>query len=158
MAEPFSIVAGAINITSAFNTCINSFEYVRFCCHFRRDFETSQLALNCARLRLMQWSESVNIYDDLKLYRQNTTATEIQLTKDALLQILVLFADAESISKKYKLTAKADKDLSANSSGDIDPKMVAGLLLKTFSNRSSHSSTGLRNYFPAPQAQTTLVQ
>jgi hypothetical protein len=60
----------------------------------------------------------------------------------------VLFADAESISKKYKLTAKADEDLSAYSSGDIDLKMVAGPLLKTFSNRSSHLLTGSRNYSP----------
>jgi uncharacterized small protein (DUF1192 family) len=41
-----------------------------------------------------------------------------------LLQILVLFADTESISKKYKLTAKAGEDLSAYSTGDMDPKMV----------------------------------
>ena len=44
--------------------------------------------------------------------------------KDALLQILVLFVDTESISKKYKLTAKAGKDLLAYSTGDMDPKMV----------------------------------
>jgi uncharacterized small protein (DUF1192 family) len=36
----------------------------------------------------------------------------------------VLFADTESISKKYKLTAKAGEDLSVYSAGDIDPKMV----------------------------------
>jgi hypothetical protein len=50
--------------------------------------------------------------------------TEIQLIKDALLQIIMLFADTESISKKYKLIAKAGEDLLAYSIDDMDPKMV----------------------------------
>jgi uncharacterized small protein (DUF1192 family) len=124
MAEPFSIVASAIGIASAFTTCIDCFEYVQFGRHFGRDFETCQLALNCARLHLTRWGESVNIYNDPKLGRQDATTTEIQLAKDALLQILVLFADTKSISKKYKLTAKAGEDLSAYSTGDMDPKIV----------------------------------
>ena len=124
MAEPFGIVAGAIGIASAFTACVDCFEYVQFGRHFGRDFETSQLALNCARLRLIRWGESVNIYDDPKLGRQDATTTEIQLAKDSLLQILVLFADTESISKKYKLTAKAGEDLSAYSTCDMDPKIV----------------------------------
>jgi hypothetical protein len=41
-----------------------------------------------------------------------------------LFQIIVLFGDTESISKKYKLTAKAGEDLLAYSTGDMDPKMV----------------------------------
>jgi hypothetical protein len=36
----------------------------------------------------------------------------------------VLFADTESISKKYKLNAKAGGDFSAYSTGDMDPEMV----------------------------------
>jgi hypothetical protein len=100
MAEPFGIVAGTIGIASAFTACVDCFEYVQFSRHFGRDFQTSQLALNSARLRLTRWGESVNIYDNPKLGRQDTTATEIQLAKDSLLQILVLFADTESISKK----------------------------------------------------------
>jgi hypothetical protein len=36
----------------------------------------------------------------------------------------VLFADTESISKKYKLIAKAGEDLLAYLIGNIDPKMV----------------------------------
>jgi hypothetical protein len=124
MAEPFGVVAGATGIASAFTACVDCFEYVQFGRHFGRDFQTSQLALNCARLRPTRWGESVKIYDDPKLGRQDATTTEIQLAKDALLQIIVLFADTESISKKYKLTAKAGEDLSAYSTGDMNPKMV----------------------------------
>lgn len=36
----------------------------------------------------------------------------------------MLFADTDSISQKYRLTAKAGEDLSAYLTGDIDPKMV----------------------------------
>jgi hypothetical protein len=124
MEEPFGIVTGAIGIASVFSAYVDCFKYVQFGRHFGRDFEPSQLALHCARLRLTQWGESVNIYDDAKLGRQDATATEIQLAKDTLLQILVLFTDTENISKKYKLTLKAGEDLSVYSTGDMDPKMV----------------------------------
>jgi hypothetical protein len=84
ITEPFGIISGAIGIASAFTAYVDCFEYVQFGRHFGRDFQTSQLALNCARLRLTRWGESVKIYDDLKLGRQDATTTEIQLTKDAL--------------------------------------------------------------------------
>jgi hypothetical protein len=186
MAEPFGIVAGVIGIASAFAACVDCFEYVQFGRHFGRDFQTSQLALDCARLRLARWGESVNIYGDPKLGRQDATLTEIQLAKDVLLQILVLFADTEGTSKKYKLTAKAGEDLSAYSTGDMDPKMVVldnkmkslavqrqknGRFLKLASWALYHRSTlkdlleqivslldELERLFPAPQSQTTLVQ
>lgn len=124
MAEPFDIVAGAIGVASAFTACVDCFEYVQFVRHFGRDFQTSKLALDCARLRLTRWGESVNIYEDPKLGRQDATAAETQLAKDAMLQILKLFGDTESISKKYKLTATASEDLSVYSTTDMDPKMV----------------------------------
>ncbi|KAH6721997.1 hypothetical protein BKA61DRAFT_666747 [Leptodontidium sp. MPI-SDFR-AT-0119] len=54
MAELFGIVSGAIGIASAFTACVDCFE-----------------------LRLTRWGESVNIYDDLKLGRQDATAAEI---------------------------------------------------------------------------------
>ncbi|OBT93596.1 hypothetical protein VE01_08371 [Pseudogymnoascus verrucosus] len=106
MAEPFGIVSGAIRIASAFTACVDCFEYVQFGRHFGRDFQTSQLTLNCLRLRLTQWGESVNIYDDPKLGRQDAAATDFELAKDAL------------------STAKAGEDLLAYSIGDMDPKMV----------------------------------
>lgn len=36
----------------------------------------------------------------------------------------MLFADSESISKKYKLTVRTGEDLLAYLIGDIDPKIV----------------------------------
>jgi hypothetical protein len=186
MAEPFGIVSSAIGIASAFTACVDCFEYVQFGRYFGRDFQTDQLALNCARLRLTRWGASINIYDDPKLGRHDATAIEIQLAKDTLLQILVLFADTEGISKKYKLSAKAGEDLSVYSTGDMDPTMVAlhnkmkslaikrqkgSRLLKLSSWALYHRSTlkdlleqivslidEIERLFPAPQAQTMLVQ
>ena len=98
----------------------------------------------------------------------------------------MLFADTESISKKYKLTAKAGEDLSAYSTGDMDPKMAVldnkmkdlatqrrkkGRFLKLASWALYHKSTlndlleqivslidEIEKLFPASQTQTTLVQ
>ncbi|KIM95398.1 hypothetical protein OIDMADRAFT_134549 [Oidiodendron maius Zn] len=186
MAEPFGVVAGAIGIASAFTACVGCFEYVQFGRRFGRDFQTDQLALSCARLRLTRWGESVDIYNDPRLGKSNATVTEIQVAKDTLLQILVLFADTEAISKKYKLAAKAGDDLSVFSTGDMDPTLIAldnkmkGLAMKRqkrsrFLKLTSwalyHKSelTGLlegivslidsiEKLFPAAEAQTKLVR
>lgn len=48
-----------------------------------------------------------------------------KLAKDTLLQILVLFAHTEEISKKYKLTTKVSEDLSAFLATDMDPALLA---------------------------------
>jgi len=186
MAEPFGIVAGAIGLATTFTACIDCFEYIQFGRHFGRDFQTDQLVLSCARLRLTRWGESVNIYDDPKLGRPDATAKEIQVAKDTLLQILVLFANTEGISKKYKLTAKAGEDLSTFSTGDMDSTVVAlnnkmkGLaikrqrgsrLLKLTSWALYHRSEfkdlleqiislidNIEKLFPAPETQITLVR
>lgn len=98
----------------------------------------------------------------------------------------MLFANTESISKTNKLTAKAGEDLSAYSTDDMDPKMIAldnkmkglaiqrqkrGRFLKLTSWALYHRSTlkdlleqiaslldEIERLFPAPQARTTLVQ
>jgi hypothetical protein len=125
MAEPFGIVSGAISIASAFTACVDCFEYIQFGRQFGRDFQTNQLVLSCARLRLTRWGESVNVYDDPNLGNPDATAPEIQLAKDTLLQILVLFAQTEEISNKYKLNAKVGEDLSSFSATDMDPALMA---------------------------------
>lgn len=187
MAEPFGIVAGAMSIAAIFTSCVDCFERIQFGRHFGRDFQTKQLMLNCVRLRLTRWGESVQIYDDVpKLGSQHASPANIQFVKDALLQILVLFADSESISKKYKLTAKPGEDLSAYSTGDMDPQMMVlhnktealaiqrqkkGRFLKRAGWALYHRSAltdlldqivplidNMESLFPAPQVQDTLVQ
>lgn len=120
MAEPFGIATGIISIATIFTACVECFEYVQFGRHFGRDFQNNQLALTCARLRLTRWGESVHVYDDPKLGKIDASAAEIQLAKDILIQILVLFAHTESISKKFKSTAKNEEAFATFATSDMD--------------------------------------
>ena len=125
MAEPFGLVAGAISVSAAFTACVDCFGYIQFGRHFGRDFQTDQLSLSCAKLRLTRWGQAVDIYNDPKLGKPDATSTEIQAAKDTLLHILALFADSEDISNKYRLGAKAGEDLALLSATDMDPAVVA---------------------------------
>jgi hypothetical protein len=125
MAEPFSIVAGDVGIAAAFTACVDCFNYVQLGRRFGRDYQTDILSLNCARLRLTRWGQAVNIYRDPRLGRADATAAEVQTAKDTLFQILVLFADTESISKNYKLKAGVGEDLSVFMADDMDPRVMA---------------------------------
>ncbi|KFY93176.1 hypothetical protein V500_03861 [Pseudogymnoascus sp. VKM F-4518 (FW-2643)] len=186
MAEPFGISAGAIGIAAAFSACIECFAYIQFGRHFGRDFQTDQLTLSCARLRLARWGESVDIYNDSKLGKVDATVTQIQVAKDTLFQILVLFAETESISKNYKSAAKTGEDLSPFSTDDMDRTIVAldnkmerlavkrqkGSRLRKLTSWALYHRTELKellkdivslidsieNLFPAPEAQMTLVR
>jgi uncharacterized small protein (DUF1192 family) len=125
MAEPFGIVAGAVGIATAFRACIDCFEYIQFSHHFGRDFQTSLLRLDCARLRLTRWGQAVDVYGDHQLGRPQATADEIQIAKHTIFQIITLFEDTEKISKKYRLNAKSADELTTYSVGDMDARIVA---------------------------------
>jgi hypothetical protein len=185
MAEPFGIVAGAVGIAAAFTTCVDCFEFIQLGRHFGRDFQTNLLTLNCARLRLTRWGRAINIYNDPQLGNPNASPAEVQTAKDTLIQILVLFANTEKISNKYKLSSNAG-GLSVYSTSDMDPALLAlnnkmrdlaikrqkgtGLLKKTswalyhnseFSKLIEDITTlidNLENLFPAPASQLELVK
>ncbi|MCJ1309529.1 hypothetical protein MMC25_003189 [Agyrium rufum] len=125
MAEPFGIVAGAIGVAAAFTSCVDCFNYIQLGRRFGRDYQTDIISLNCARLRLTRWGQAVDIYGDPRLGRAEATATEVQTAKDALFQILILFADTENISKKYKLKAQDGEDISVFTTDDMDPVVMA---------------------------------
>jgi len=120
MAEVFGIAASAISLALAFTTCVDCFEYIQLGRHFGRDFQTSLITLNCTRLRLSRWGQAVDIYNDPKLGRRDASPAEIQLARDALLQILALFAETEKISKRYKSKANVGDDFSTYSNKDMD--------------------------------------
>jgi hypothetical protein len=69
----------------------------------------------------MSLGEAVNIYEDPQLGDPTASLVELQTAKDTLLQILVLFADSEKVSKKFKLSAK-DGELSQFASTDLAPR------------------------------------
>jgi hypothetical protein len=186
MAEPFGIAAGAVGIAAAFTACVDCFGYVQLGRRFGRDFQTDVLTLSCARLRLTRWGQAVNIYEDPKLGKPDATPAEVQTAQDSLYQILLLFANTEKISKKYKLNATAGGDLSRLLTDDIDPAIMAlnnkmrelairrqkgNSVLKTASWALYHRSEfkklienitslidNVETLFPAPQSQLALVK
>jgi hypothetical protein len=186
MAEPFGIVAGAVGIAAAFTACVDCFEYIQLGRHFGRDYQTDLLSLNSARLRLTRWGHAVNIFEDDKLGRPDATLTEIQTAKDVLFQILVLFAETQKISKRYKPNPQTDDDLSTLSTDNIDPAILSlnnkmkalaikrqkgRSILKTASWALYHRSElkelisnitslidNLEKLFPASQTQLALVK
>ena len=123
MAEPFGIVAGAVSIAATFNACVECFEYVQLGRHFGRDFQTNQIKLDCSKLRLTRWGESVDIHNDPELGYLEPKPTELQTAKKTLFQILALFEDTAKISNQYKLKAKAGDDISVFSTNDMDPSL-----------------------------------
>jgi hypothetical protein len=125
MAEPFGIAAGAVGIAAAFTACVDCFNYVQLGRRFGQDYQTDILSLSCARLRLTRWGQAVDIYGDPNLGRADATAAEVPTAKDILFQILVLFADTERSSKKYKLKSKDGEDLSVFTSDEMDPMVMA---------------------------------
>ncbi|KAI0387575.1 prion-inhibition and propagation-domain-containing protein [Hypomontagnella monticulosa] len=125
MAEAFGIVSGTIGIASIFSTCVECFDYIKIGRRFGKDFQTELLTLGLLKLRLSRWGEAVHVYEDPLLGQPESTAANVRLAKNTLYQILVLLADSEKVSNKYRLVGKPGEDLSALSTADLDAKIGA---------------------------------
>jgi hypothetical protein len=102
---------------------VDCFGYIQLGRHFGKDYQTNLLILSMVRLRLSRWGEAVNIHGDPQLGNPKATREDVQLAKNTLLQILVLFADTEKVSKKFKLTAKSG-DLTSYTAADMEPAIL----------------------------------
>ncbi|KAI1161369.1 small s protein [Nemania serpens] len=125
MSDPFSIAAGAISIATAFTACIDCFNYIQLGRHFGRDYQTCVLLLGCEKMRLARWGEAVHVDKDPMLGKPDAILEETQMAKRTLLQILILFADTEKISKTHKLSAKAGADLPTLTINELDLAVAA---------------------------------
>ncbi|KAI0472457.1 small s protein [Xylaria cf. heliscus] len=125
MSDPFSIAAGAIGIATAFSACIDCFNYIQLGRHFGRDYETCVLLLGAEKMRLARWGEAIHVDQDPKLNGLDGISEETQMAKRTLLQILMLFADTDNISKKHKPSAKAGDDLSALTTNELNLAVAA---------------------------------
>ena len=101
MAEVFGIVAGGVGIAAAFTTCVDCFDYIQVGRHFKRDYQTEMLKLECARYRLTTWGQAVNIYSTHQVSFTDASGDRLRLAKDLLFQILKLFEDARKVSERY---------------------------------------------------------
>jgi hypothetical protein len=127
MAEAAGLVVGVVALAGLFNNTVECFEFVQLGRTFGKDFQTSQLKLDSARLRLSRWGKSLDLDEDVR----NTTLLEgrfgsestIKHAEDLLGQITELFADAEGVSNRYNnRTAPQDDSLVVyNPHTDLDP-------------------------------------
>ncbi|KAI1388289.1 prion-inhibition and propagation-domain-containing protein [Hypoxylon trugodes] len=125
MAEAFGIVSGAVGIAGIFSTCVECFDYIQIGRRFGKDFQTELLTLSLLKLRLSRWGEAVHINEDNQLGQPESLRDNVGLAKDTLYQILVLLADSEKVSSRYRLTAKVGEDLSSLSSTDLEANLGA---------------------------------
>jgi hypothetical protein len=106
MAETASLVLAVVALASLFNNTVECFEFVQLGRAFGKDFQTSQLKLDSARLRLSRWGKSLSLDDDIQdtasLEGRFSPASTVQHAEKLLGQIVELFADAEGVSNKYK--------------------------------------------------------
>lgn len=141
MAEAFGIIAGAVGIATAFTACVDCFEYVQFGRHFKRDFQTDYITLECARLRLTRWGQAVNIYDDPRLNKPDASPEEMELAYDILHQVLVLFASSKEISEKYRAEIEPKENIAVLGRTDLN-SFVAELSNKMRTLAIKHRKNG----------------
>ncbi|KAF4534302.1 uncharacterized protein LTHEOB_3110 [Lasiodiplodia theobromae] len=95
------LAIGALGLAGLFNNAVDCFEFVQLGRNFGRDFGTSQLQLDNARLRLSRWGEFVCIQEN----EGNFPPDALQQVRQTIGQILYLFAQAEEVSNRFKKKA-----------------------------------------------------
>ncbi|KAH6676742.1 prion-inhibition and propagation-domain-containing protein [Halenospora varia] len=119
MAEIFGIVAGAAGLASAFVPCIECFEFIQLGRNFGKDYQTCQLKLDVAALRLSRWGLAVGLGNlpnaEGTIVQPEVVATARELK--ILARILEdMFNNIEEWRKRSeRFEAKAQRDEANNS-------------------------------------------
>ncbi|KAH8881895.1 hypothetical protein GQ53DRAFT_734651 [Thozetella sp. PMI_491] len=127
MAEIFGVVAGALSVAALFDNVVDCFEYIQLGRNFGTDYQTCQLRLDIARLRLSRWGAAVNINSDVKFADIDPAEGAPLLAKQTLEQILNLFVKAYSESSTFKLTARSSSDLAPFDPASNSNRVVVSL-------------------------------
>jgi len=94
MAEVTLGAIGLIGLASVFNSCVESFNFIKLGRKFSNDYEASGLELDLVQLRLSRWGEAVNIYG-------GSPHPDEQLIARILANISNAIEKAQQISEKY---------------------------------------------------------
>jgi 5-bromo-4-chloroindolyl phosphate hydrolysis protein len=130
MAETAGLVVAVVALAGLFNTTVECFEFVQLGRNFGKDFQTSQLKLDSARLRLSRWGKSLNLSEDIQdvasLRGRFGSEANVKHADAFLGQIVELFADSEGVSNKHKSRASSqDENLAVyNPQTDLEPEMA----------------------------------
>jgi hypothetical protein len=127
MAETAGLVVGIVALAGLFNNAVECFDFVQLGRSFGKDFQTSQLKLDNARLRLSRWGKSLRLDDKIEhtasLHRYFDSESTIKHAEALLGQIIELFADAEGVSNKYKSRTNGSS-ATFDSQCDLDPGLT----------------------------------
>ncbi|MCJ1276569.1 hypothetical protein MMC21_004375 [Puttea exsequens] len=126
MAEAAGLAVGVIALAGLFNNAVQCFESVQLGREFGKSYQTSQLKLDNARLRLSRWGSSVGLSDDLQgaqSLEERFGSQTVEQAQALLHQILELFGEAKGNSDKYKIRLKANDGrlVTYNPQTDLDP-------------------------------------
>ncbi|KNB18048.1 hypothetical protein FOXG_15699 [Fusarium oxysporum f. sp. lycopersici 4287] len=105
MAEIFGVVAGALSVAALFNNVVDCFEYIQLGRNFGTDYQTCQIKLDIARLRLSRWGDAVKINNDGKFTDVNSNDDQVRTAKNTLEQLFNLFGRAYTESSNFKFVA-----------------------------------------------------
>ncbi|KAF2786684.1 small s protein [Melanomma pulvis-pyrius CBS 109.77] len=130
MAEAAGLVVGVVALAGLFNNTVECFEFVQLGRTFGKNFQTSQLKLDNARLRLSRWGKSLRLDEDIRdtasLQGRFGSESAVKHAEALLGQITDMFAEAEGVSSRYKnRVAPQDESLVVyDPQTDLDPAMV----------------------------------
>ena len=130
MAEAAGLAVGVVALAGLFNTTVECFEFVQLGRTFGKDFQTSQLKLDSARLRLSRWGKSLGLDEDVQsvasLQGRFGSEANVKHAEALLGQIVELFADSEGVSNTFKSRASPQDDNLAvySPQRDLDPAMA----------------------------------
>ncbi|KAF3029617.1 hypothetical protein E8E12_000606 [Didymella heteroderae] len=130
MAETAGLVVGVVALAGLFNNTVDCFEFVQLGRSFGKDFQTSQLKLDNARLRLSRWGKSLSLDEDVRattsLQGRFGSEANVEHAEGLLGQMVELFAEAEGVSNKYKSRMQPQDNSPAiyDPATDLDPAMA----------------------------------
>lgn len=125
MAEIFGVVAGALSVAALFNNVVDCFEYIQLGRNFGADYQTCQLRLDIAWLRLSRWGAAVDINNNARFADIEPADKEARLAKRTLEQILNHFDRASGESSTFKLAARPDDLALFDPASNTDQTVVA---------------------------------
>ena len=125
--EVAGLAVGVVALAGLFNNAVDCFEYVQLGRSFQQDYTTCVLQLDCARLQLSRWGQSVGIGQDL----QNNSTPQVSMTDEdvrtaqkLLDRVIVLFDLAKASAERYNIQTKhRGQELAIHEAADSNSAM-----------------------------------
>lgn len=120
--ETARLAIGAVDLSNVFTTCVDCFEYVQLGRNCGKDYKRSLLKLDLVKLRLSRWADAVNEsnthFDGL-----GSSADDARMAAEILREIIIVFANTEKASARYKTKAAAGELAVYNADTDLEPDL-----------------------------------